>query len=349
MDDHRIIAIGTSAGGVEALQHVVRALPADLPAAVLVVMHMGADSPGLLPAILGRLSALPVSHPVDGQQLVKGRIYVAPPDQHLLVEPPGRIRLSRGPKENRFRPAIDPLFRSAAHAFGPRVIGVVLTGALDDGTAGLWTIKRHGGVAVVQDPKDALVSSMPLSALRYVEVDHCLPLIEIGPLLARLAEEPLTVPLQPEVRTMDIETKILLGEPMDPDQAWELGPPSHYACPECHGTLQEIQEGSLIRYRCHVGHAYSVDALLSELTRKASDALWNALRAIEETAKLLREEAEHARKEKDLTLCERFLQKTRAAQMNADAVRTVAMRQEQLSRDRVKESAPAPKEESGSS
>lgn len=335
---HRIITIGASAGGVEALQVALRGLPADLPAAVFVAMHLSPDSPGLLPAILTRAGALPASSPIDGAVIEPGRIYVAPSDHHMLIETTGRIRLSRGPKENHFRPAIDPLFRSAAHAFGPRVIGVVLTGALDDGTAGLWAIKRHGGVAMVQDPDEALVSSMPLSALRFVDVDHCLHLAEIGPMLARLTEEPSTTTSQPEVREMDIESKLLLGEDLG-NEGWKLGTPSHYACPECHGTLQEIKEGALVRYRCHVGHGYSIDTLMSELTLKVSEALWNAVRAIEETAKLLRQEAEHARKEQDFGLCERYLQRTKTAQMNADAIRTVVLRQERLNRERIQGAA----------
>jgi two-component system chemotaxis response regulator CheB len=333
---HRIITIGTSAGGVAALQSIVAGLPADLPASIFVVMHVSADSPGLLPEILARAGALAVTHAQDGDAFVTGHVYVAPPDYHLLIEPSGRIRLSRGPKENRFRPAIDPLFRSAAHAFGPHAVGVVLTGALDDGTAGLWAVKRHGGVAVVQDPDDAFASSMPLSALRYVEVDHCLPAAEIGALLTRLSRTPLSTTSKPEVMEMDVETKLLLGRTVG-DEAWALGNPSYYACPECHGTLQEIREGALVRYRCHVGHAYSIDSLLSDLTRRVSEALWSALRAIEETAKLLRQEAEHARKEEDLELWEQYLRKTKAAQMNADAVRAVAMRQEQLSRERLEQ------------
>lgn len=334
-DAHRVIAIGASAGGVEALRGIARDLPADLSAIVLVVMHMGAQSPGLLPEILARAGPLPVQHAADGEVLAPGRIYTALPDHHLLVEASGRARLSRGPKENMFRPAIDPLFRSAAHAFGSRVIGVVLTGALDDGTAGLWTIKRHGGIALVQDPKDAMVSSMPLSALRYVDVDHCLPVAQIGSRLASLAAGPLPLPSQPEVREMDTESKILLGEEHG-DDSWTLGSPSHYACPECHGTLQAIAEGTIIRYRCHVGHGYTIDSLLSELTRKVSEALWNALRAIEETAKLLRQEAEQAHQERDLALCDLYLEKTKQAQMNADAVRVVALRQERLNRQQVR-------------
>ena len=333
---HRIITIGASAGGVEALQTIAAALPADLPAAVFVVMHMSADSPGLLPMILDRAGALPASHPFDHEVLAPGRIYVAPPDRHMLLDPSGRIRLSRGPKENRFRPAVDPLFRSAAHAFGPRVVGVVLTGALDDGTAGLWAVKRHEGVTVVQDPRDALVPSMPESALRYVTVDHCLPIGAIGPLLTRLAMEPVTLTSTKEAREMDIESKLLLGEGTV-EEALSLGKPSGYACPECHGSLLEIEEDSLVRYRCHVGHAYSIDTLLSELTKKVSEALWNALRAIQESATLLRQEAEHARVEGDVVLCGRYLQKVKSAQMNADAVRVVALRQERLSRERVQE------------
>jgi len=334
---HRIITLGASAGGVEVLQTIIYSLPADLPAIVLVVMHIAADSPGLMPQILGKASALPVRHAIDGETLEVGRIYMAPPDHHLLVDPTGRARLSHGPKENRFRPAVDSLFRSAAHAFGPRVVGVVLTGALDDGTAGLWAIKRHGGVAIVQDPKSAQVPSMPLSALRFVEVDYCLPAAEIGPRLIRVAAEPLSMPSKPEVREMDVESQLLLGEEVGGGN-WKLGTPSHYACPECHGTLQEIEEAELVRYRCHVGHAYSIDTLMSELTRKASEALWSALRAIEETAKLLRQEA-HARKDRDLELCDRYLARTKAAQMNADAVKSVAFRQVQLSRERVREAA----------
>jgi two-component system chemotaxis response regulator CheB len=332
---HRIITIGASAGGVEALQSLVRELPADLPVPIFVVLHLSADSPGLMPAILSRAGTLVAKHPDDGEAIAPGRIYVAPPDTHMLVDPAGRIRLSRGPKENRFRPAIDPLFRSAAHAFGPRVVGVVLTGALDDGTAGLWAIKRHGGLAVVQDPKDAFVPSMPLSALRYVDVDHCVPLARVAPLLRRLADDTVAPRLDLEARQMDVESRLILGEGTEQDIN-RLGPPSPYACPDCHGSLHEIREDNLVRYRCHVGHAYSTDTLLSDLTRKVGDALWNALRAIQESATLLREQAEQARTDGDLALCGQYLQKVETARMNADAVKAVAMRQERLTRDRLK-------------
>src|ERR671933_2234360 len=192
MPGHDIIVSGASAGGMEALQILVRGLPADLPAALFVVWHLPPHSFGVLPDVLDRSGPLPAAHARDGEPIVPGRIYVAPPDRHLLLEP-GQVRLTRGPKENHFRPAIDPLFRSAAAAYGPRVIGVVLTGLLDDGTAGLWTIKDRGRLAVVQDPDDALFPAMPLSALEYGAVDARRPAAELGPTLADLARRPVTL------------------------------------------------------------------------------------------------------------------------------------------------------------
>jgi two-component system, chemotaxis family, protein-glutamate methylesterase/glutaminase len=190
MPGHDIVVVGASAGGVETLIKLVEKLPADLPASVFVVLHIPAQNPSLMPEILSRSGQLKAVHPMDDEAIQQRCIYVAPPDLHLLVER-GRVHLLRGPKENRHRPAIDPLFRSAAAAYGPRVVGVVLTGSLDDGTAGLLAIKRLGGVAIVQDPVDALYPSMPLHALEHVDVDYKLPVSEIGPLITRLAYEPL--------------------------------------------------------------------------------------------------------------------------------------------------------------
>jgi two-component system chemotaxis response regulator CheB len=184
----RLVAIGASAGGVEPLRTLVAALPADFPAAVAIVLHTSPGSPGVLHELLGRVATMPVINAANGTAIHSGRVYVAPPDCHLLVEP-GRLRLTRGPRENRFRPAIDPLFRSAAQVYGPAAIGIVLTGSLDDGTAGLWMIKRLGGVAIAQDPDEAMFRSMPESAIRYVDVDHVARLSEIAPLLVRLTTE----------------------------------------------------------------------------------------------------------------------------------------------------------------
>jgi two-component system chemotaxis response regulator CheB len=338
MTARRIIVIGASASGISALKSVVAGLPGDLPAIVCVVVHVAPDSPGMMPRILANEGALAARYPDDAEELSPGRIYVAPPDHHLLVDPSGRSRLSRGAKENRFRPAIDPLFRSAAHAFGPRAIGVVLSGSLYDGAAGLWAVKHHGGVAVVQSPDDAVIPSMPLTALRYVEADHCAPARDIGPLLARLASVPITTPLPAgEARPMDVESQILLGETGAREEAWALGSSSPQACPECHGVLREIREGSLVRYRCHVGHAYTVDGLLTEVTREAARSLAKAQRAFEESARLLRDEAERALEAGDATTYERCLRKANSANGSADAVRALATAREPPRRETADE------------
>jgi two-component system, chemotaxis family, protein-glutamate methylesterase/glutaminase len=288
-----IIVVGTSAGGVEALRELVGALPRDLQASVFVVLHTSPDSPGLLVNILDHYGKLPALTPHDRERIQKGRIYVPPPDHHLLLEP-GVVRVTRGPKENRFRPAIDPLFRSAAQTYGPRVIGVILTGYLDDGTAGLWTVKQLGGTAVVQDPKDAIVPFMPLNAVTHVKVDYCLPLQEIAPLLVRLtteaAEDKGVYPVPKEV---EIEVNIAKEQKAIDAGVLQLGEPSNYACPECHGVLLQMKEGTLFRFRCHTGHAYSLESLLADITEKMDDALWNSIRAFEEGELFMRHMAEH--------------------------------------------------------
>jgi two-component system chemotaxis response regulator CheB len=240
MQTRQIVVIGTSAGGIEALRQLVSDLPRDFPAAIAVTMHISAQSPSVLHDILSRSGPLPVLSPRDNERLQAGHIFVAPPGYHLVVEP-GRLRVTKGPKENRFRPAIDPLFRSAAQVFGPNAIGVILTGNLDDGTAGLWAVKQLGGVAIVQDPADALFPSMPQSALDNVNVDHCVPLADIVPLLVRLtsaaAPEPVGVnaPEQMEIEVRIAKEKDPLGAGVE-----RLGDPSTYACPECHGVLRQL-------------------------------------------------------------------------------------------------------------
>jgi two-component system chemotaxis response regulator CheB len=326
-----IIVIGASAGGIEALRTIAGGLPKDLPASVFVVIHTSPQSPGVLADILDRAGALPATNAADGERIQPGKIYVAPPDQHLIIEP-NRIRLTRGPKENRFRPAVDPLFRSAAQVYGPRVIGVILTGNLDDGTAGLWAVKQLGGTTAVQDPREAIAPSMPRSAMRYARVDHCLPLAEIAPLLVRLTNTPAEEKGAYEVpEGMEIEVRIAKEDTALDAGVLKLGEPSNYACPECHGVLLQLNEEKRIRFRCHTGHAYSVDSLLAEITGGVEDSLWSAIRSIEESVLLLRHMAEHLAESENGDTAERYLAQAQQAQRRADLVRQSVMKQEQLS------------------
>ena len=293
MANHEIIVIGASAGGVEALAALVQGLPADLPASLFVVLHLGPHSASVLPQILSQKGTLPARHARDGEAIEPGRIYVASPDRHLLVRH-GRVRVSLGPKENSLRPAADPLFRSAAQAYGRRVVGVVLSGTLDDGTAGLQAIKSRGGVTIVQDPRDALFAGMPRSALEGVTIDHCLPITEIAPLLVRLAyepvkgggEQPMSDEYEKEAEIAEFDLAVIQ------DDAQRPGVPSGFACPDCGGALWELHEGELIRFRCRVGHAWSPSSLLAEQSEALESALWTALRALEERAALSERVAE---------------------------------------------------------
>jgi two-component system chemotaxis response regulator CheB len=302
-----MIVIGASAGGLQPLQQVLGHLPADLPAAIFVVLHMGATSH--LVEVLDRVTALPVEAAKRGLRIQLGRVYVAVPGVHLLLHDQ-HILLRRGPRENPARPAIDPLFGSAACSFGARVIGVVLSGALNDGTAGLLAIKRCGGVAVVQQPDDAAVREMPLSALLRVDIDHVAAAAELGGLLARLALEPAgeTPPIPLEIR---LETAIAAQELPGMETDERLGKPSSFTCPECHGALWEIDDGSFLRYRCHVGHAFTADTVLEAQTTQAEVMLWSLMRAHQERAALARRMAQQERQQSRDALAEALLQRAR--------------------------------------
>lgn len=333
-----IIVIGASAGGIEALRRILAGLPFDLPASVFIVQHSGADSPGILGLILQRGSKIRVITPADKETIVPGCVYVAPPDYHMLIEP-GKVCLSRGPKENRFRPAIDPLFRSAAQVYGPRVIGVVLTGGLDDGTAGLWAVKQLGGTAIVQDPHDALAPSMPASALKFVAVDHCVLLSEIAPLLVKLtetAEDKKGAIKTPEY--LDIEVKIAKQDPAIDHDVRELWDKTSYTCPECHGVLMQFEENGRERFRCHTGHALSSNSLLAHLTENVEDSLWTTIRTIEESVLLLRHLSKHLQ-ETDPNTAAEFLLKAEEAKRRSELVRKAAAGHEELNVERVLESA----------
>ena len=319
---HDIVAIGASAGGFEALRRLVKGLPADLPAAVFVAVHLGEGSQGMLPSILDRAGPLEAVHPEDGDSVQKGRIYLAPPNVHLLLQD-GTIRLSRGPKENRHRPAVDPLFRTAALAYGPRVVGAVLSGARNDGSAGLLAIKRRGGVAVVQDPQEALFPGMPQSALRYVEVDHRLPVDEIAPLLSRLAREPSGEKgayLVPD--DMEFESKIAGLDPTVIDSNEHPGELSAFSCPECAGPLYEISDGELIRFRCRVGHAYTAESVLEEKSEVLENALYLALNTLQESATMSEKLADRSRG-KSHNVAAHFEERAREARRSAEVIRRV--------------------------
>lgn len=287
-----VVVVGASSGGVETLARFVAKLPVDLPATVLVVLHVPAVHSSL-PRILDRSGPLPAAHAVSGEPLVPGRILVAPPDQHLLIDD-GRVRLSRGPRENGHRPAIDPLFRSAARWCGSRVIAVVLSGSLDDGSAGLITVRDHGGVTVVQDPDDAISPGMPLAALATLPPDHVVEVDEMGELVGRLAAEPVDHTPVPVSDDLVAETGVAALELGALHRDDRPGQPAGLSCPDCAGTLWEIDEGGLRRYRCRVGHAWSPDSLLVKQAVELEAALWAALRSLEEKAALERRLATRA-------------------------------------------------------
>ena len=283
---NRLVVVGTSAGGIEALRELVRAMPADFPIPLCIVLHVAPDSPGIVPDILTRAGKMPAVHPADRQRLEGGTIYVAPPDHHLLVEP-GRLRVTKGPRENRFRPAIDPLFRSAAQVYGPAAIGVILTGNLDDGTAGLWTLKQMGGTAIVQDVQDAMFPSMPAHAASHVAVDYSVPLKQMASLLVQLAGRDPGATERVVPQTTQVEIDIAKGKNPRDAGFEEIAMPSRFACPECHGVLLQVKEGGRIRFRCHTGHAYSPASLLADIDQGIRAAMGVSLRALEEGIILL--------------------------------------------------------------
>jgi two-component system chemotaxis response regulator CheB len=278
-----IFVVGASAGGVEALEQLVHQLPADFPGALFVVLHI-ARGESVLPQILAKRAQLPVIVARDGEPIERGAVYVAVPDHHLVLEA-NTMRVVKGPMQHRNRPAIDVLFRTAAAHHGPRVVGVVLTGMLDDGSAGLLDIKRTGGIAVVQDPSDARFPEMPRNALRSVPVDHCLPLVAIARLLVDLSRG-----RAPHAASASRRPQLQKNQTM-PDDAT----PSVYSCPDCHGVLWEIADPDLLRFRCRVGHGYSAESLGLEHDRAVEDALWAAVRSVEEQASLARRMADQWR------------------------------------------------------
>lgn len=291
-----IVVVGASAGGVEALSALLGALPSDLPAAVFVVLHIPSHTDSGLHLVLDRVSALRVVSASNGQTIEPGTVYVAPTDRHLMVLT-DTVRVTRGPKECRVRPAIDVLFRSAAAHHGARVIGVILTGTLDDGTAGLWAIKDHQGVGLVQDPMEAAFSSMAESAIAHVSVDLVAPIHKLAQEIVRRTHGGHVVtPRDPTAGERHrIENEIAHNGNGLRSGVMNLGAVSKYTCPDCHGVLVQIEEGSIVRFRCHTGHAFSLQTLIAEVNDAIDTGLWDTLRAVEERVMLLHQMADLAR------------------------------------------------------
>lgn len=323
MEKRDIIVIGASAGGVNALKEIVALLPKKFDASIFIVQHVSADSISLLPRILSYTGKLKAVHPSDGDLIEQGVIYIAPPDRHMIIER-DRILIKKGPKENRFRPSIDALFRSAAYNYGSRVVGVVLTGMLDDGTSGMWSVKRLGGTGIIQQPLDAEYPSMPTSVLEYVKVDYVVPLEEIAPLLGDLIQLPITDESDPmqisELEKMKTEIDIAAQQNAFSKGIISMGEFTPFTCPECNGALIKLVEGNLIRYRCHTGHSFLPSSLLTEVTQSVEVKLWQALKNLEEMVMLMEESAKEQAKLNNFEASDEFLEKAEIGRKRADSL-----------------------------
>ncbi|UQN10757.1 chemotaxis protein CheB [Deinococcus sp. QL22] len=329
-----LVVIGGSAGALSGLLQLVAGLPAHFPAAVLVVVHLPPDQPSVLSELLHQAGPLPAKPAEDGEELQGGHIYVAPPNHHLLTHH-STLKLSRGPRENRSRPSIDVLFRSAAYSHGPRVAGVVLSGMQDDGTSGLWAVKQCGGTAIVQRPEEAEYPEMPLSALRQIEVDEILSVQEIAAWLSSWgdslnASEKKDSMNEVERHRLSVELSIAKEDAGLESGILNHGPISPFTCPDCHGVMVQIKEGQLTRFRCHTGHAFTSGSLISGVRQMVEDSLWSAVRAMDEQVMLL----EHLGKQLGETGQEEAAQRVQAERQQAlqhrQVVRRVIFRQESL-------------------
>lgn len=311
------VVVGTSSGGIPALRRLLGALPADLPAAVLVVMHQGRLA-GQLDAALRRASSLPLAFVSGDEPIEEGRVYLAPPDRHLIVTG-DTVRISAGPREMRTRPAINPLFRTAAAARGGRVVAVQLTGLLDDGVAGLEAVRRCGGVTLVQDPEEADYPEMPQAAVDAGLADHVAPLERLADLLERLVHEsaPTAITIPADIA---IEARLSAGEPSRPASSERIGEQVPVACPDCGGPLWQTGEGPAMHYRCHVGHSLSARAMLEAQADGIERSLWVAVRSLSERASILRKLAEGSSGRNDV-VAEDYRERAREAQEHSENAR----------------------------
>ncbi len=317
-----IIVVGTSAGGVETLSRLVRRLPSGFPASIFIVCHLPTGAHSFLPEILSREGALLASHAVDGEPFYPGQIYVAPPDRHLLLGPDRLIRLSRAARENRHRPAVDPLFRSAARYFGPRVLGVILSGALSDGVAGLLAVRGAGGLGIVQDPGDAIVAGMPQNAVDLAGADYVVRAADIAPLLTSLVQDQASLnPGDAMADPIDQMQSVVEADMDRQSRDQRPGEMSVFRCPECGGSLWQTRHPKLIQFRCHVGHVYNGEILLSEQSEALEAALWTAVRTFREKSILAQQLASHVRAEGNAESAARFEEQATQATRYGELIR----------------------------
>lgn len=323
MPNRDIIVIGGSSGATAPLKHILGRLPVDVPAAVLVVLHVPARGIGILSGVASVAGRLPVKQAANGLPIENGTVYLAAPDHHLLIAE-GHLILGRGPRENLVRPAIDPLFRSAALHYGPRVIGVVLSGLLSDGAAGLNAIKRCGGLAVVQHPLEAVADEMPRRAMEASSVDFCLPGSEIGDVLAGLAkgEAGVAGPVPPDIR---LEVEIAAGERIDSETLTRIAAPAALTCPSCGGVLSSLKVDKSLRFRCQVGHAFGPDVLAKEQESRVDEAMRVALRIIDERAELVARMADDARQSGRTAIAQMYASRAIEYRGHADMIRQVVL------------------------
>jgi two-component system chemotaxis response regulator CheB len=335
MITHDIIVIGASAGGVEALRQLVASIPKDFRGSLFVVLHIPPYMDSQLPKILSAAGSLKAVHPKNGEKIKPGMIYVAPSDHHLLLER-DRVVVSKGPKENRFRPSIDALFRSAAVAYGPRVIGIILSGILNDGTSGLWSIKRQGGKAIIQSVEDAEYSEMARNVLEYVKVDFSVPATEMGGLLQKLITQQVKKPFgisKKEIKRLETEVIIAMHDNAFQMGIIEMGELTPFTCPECHGALVRLVEGEIVRFRCHTGHAYTASSLLTSITESVEEILWQGMRGMEEATILLNNIADHFERRKNHAGASIFRKKANDTARRARTIHESVFQQEQYSED----------------
>jgi two-component system chemotaxis response regulator CheB len=325
MSKRDIVVIGTSAGGLDALTSLLRDLPATLSASLFIVMHTRARSPTLLQEILQRHTSLKIITPIDKEKIRHGHVYVAPPNLHMTITSDNHVVLTNGPRVNHCRPAIDPLFRSVALCCGPRAIGAILTGMLDDGVEGLRLIKNQGGIALVQSPKDAQYTDMPSNVLAKVPVDYCVPLAEVAPLITQIVGVTVKKKTKSAPRQIQNESKINVQKITSTKDLNHLGKLSSFTCPECQGTLWELDHDKVLRYRCRIGHIFGPQTLLEIHDESLENILWSAVRALEENAEISQRVANYVNKQ-NVHAKSLFTHKAKTAEQNATQLKGMLLK-----------------------